>query len=259
MLKKRLIFTLLWDNGQFVLSRNFRRQKVGDLRWLQRHYDFTNVSRFIDELIVLNVSRPVDSDAFAEMLKALTQGCFVPIAAGGGIRESADAKLLLRSGADKVVVNTALFTAPPLVESLSVEYGRQCVVGSVDFKKLPQGGFGAFVECGSRPVSLSGEEVFQHLARLPIGEVYLNSMDRDGTGFGYDFELLEQAAPVLPQPIVMAGGVGNAMHLEAALTDARVSAAATAHLFNFVGDGLAKARQHIVARGHLLASWPDQV
>src|SRR5262245_39867322 len=105
MLKKRLIFTLLYNRGQFMLSRNFRLQKVGDLKWLQTNYDFSRISFSIDELVVLDVTR-VDrsTETFCAALKVLTEGCFVPIAAGGGVRTVEHARLLLRSGADKVVV-----------------------------------------------------------------------------------------------------------------------------------------------------------
>ena len=89
-----------------------------------------------------------------------------------------------------------------------------------------------------------------------VGELYLNSMDRDGTGQGYDLDLLDLVAPHCSVPIILAGGVGNASHLLAGLVDTRVDAAATAHLFNFIGDGLARARQQIVAAGQPMASWP---
>jgi len=107
MLKKRMIFTLLYNHGAFMLSRNFRLQKVGGLSWLKKNYDFSQVAFSIDELIVLDVSRGErDLAQFCEHLKGLADGCFVPIAAGGGVRSLADARMLLRSGADKVVVNT---------------------------------------------------------------------------------------------------------------------------------------------------------
>ena len=84
MLKKRLIFTLLYNNGKFVLSRNFRLQEVGDINWLQTHYNFSSISRAIDELIILDVSRNyIDSELFLENVKQITKGCFVPITIGG--------------------------------------------------------------------------------------------------------------------------------------------------------------------------------
>ena len=126
MLKKRLIFTLLYDGGSFMLSRNFRLQKVGDLHWLQRHYDFSRIAFHIDELIVLDVTRGVrDPGRFCDTLKVLTEGCFVPIAAGGGVRSLGHARQLLRSGADKVVINTALHEQPGLAAELAEGFGHE--------------------------------------------------------------------------------------------------------------------------------------
>ena len=119
MLKKRIVFTLLYDGFSFALSRNFRLQKVGDLQWLQKYYDFRNISQHIDELIVLNVgSQSCDVDHFSEMLEHLSSLCFVPISAGGGIRSLDDAKKLMSSGADKLVLNTPLFENPALIKRI---------------------------------------------------------------------------------------------------------------------------------------------
>ncbi|WP_345066184.1 HisA/HisF-related TIM barrel protein [Acidovorax lacteus] len=257
MLKKRLVFTLLYDGGSFMLSRNFRLQKVGDLRWLQRHYDFSRIAFHIDELIVLDVTRGVrDPVRFCDTLKALTEGCFVPIAAGGGVRSLEHARQLLRSGADKVVINTALHEQPDLAVELAEDFGQQCVVGAVDLRRDADGQPRAWVDRGMRALPGSALDAMAWLRKPHIGELYLNSMDRDGTGQGYDMGLLDLVAPHCSVPIILAGGVGNALHLLAGLADARVDAAATAHLFNFIGDGLARARQQIVAAGQTMASWP---
>ena len=136
MLKKRIIFTLLYDSGNFMLSRNFRLQQVGNLTWLQPNYNFSHIAFFIDELIILDVSRGErNTDNFCETLKKLTSDCFVPIAAGGGVRSIDYARRLLRSGADKIVINTPLFEDQDLVRDLVKEFGQQCVVGSVDIKR----------------------------------------------------------------------------------------------------------------------------
>jgi cyclase len=137
MAKKRLIFTLLYDSGSFMLSRNFRLQKVGDINWLEKNYGFSNVGFSIDELIVLDVSRNErNRDEFSEVLKTLTNDCFAPIAAGGGINSLADATKLLRSGADKIVVNSALHSNKQLISELAQEFGRQCIIASVDCKQI---------------------------------------------------------------------------------------------------------------------------
>lgn len=256
MLKKRLIFTLLFNDGNFVLSRNFRLQKVGDLRWLQTNYNFSQISFFIDELVVLNVSRGAGNyDAFCAALRLLAEGCFVPITAGGGIHSVSQAYDLLRSGADKVTVNTALFDGSSLVDDLASEFGQQCVVASADVKRDGDGHYQVWTAGGSQCVDGSALDLFAAVARLPVGEIYLNSIDRDGTGQGYDLGLLDLLPNGLTQPVILAGGVGNSVHLGEGIVDPRVDAVATAHLFNFVGDGLQQARQSLLANGVILPVW----
>ena len=126
-----------YSNGQFMLSRNFRLQRVGNLRWLQSNYNFSHISYSIDELVVLDVSRgEKNPDQFCAALKQLTEGCFVPIAAGGGVKTIDAARNLLRSGADKVVVNSVLYEKSNFINQLASEFGQQCVVAStlLDFQ-----------------------------------------------------------------------------------------------------------------------------
>jgi cyclase len=256
MLKKRLIFTLLYHQRHFMLSRNFRLQKVGTLDWLQKNYDFSHISYSIDELIVLNVDRQGgDQAAFCDALRTLAKGCFVPIAAGGGVRTVADAQALLRSGADKLVVNTPLFEIPDLVDTLAAEFGQQCIVGALDAKRSADGRIGVRSHCGTVERAEDLTTWLQRIMATPVGEIYLNSMDRDGTGQGYDMAVLDALPTNMPIPVILAGGVGNAMHLAAGLADPRVDAVATAHLFNFVGDGLKQARRALITAGVQLPVW----
>jgi cyclase len=257
MLKKRIIFTLLYDSGSFMLSRNFRLQRVGNLNWLQHNYNFTHIAFFIDELIVLDVTRGQRNlDAFCQTLEALTTGCFVPIAAGGGVRSVAQARQLLRSGADKIVVNTPLFNQPELVRELAQEFGQQCVVGSVDMKREQKSGYRIVTESGTLLLELEPAAALHWLDEQWVGELYLNSIDQDGTGQGYDLALLDQLPASCQVPVIMAGGVGNGAHLAVGFGEPRVDAVATAHLFNFVGDGLQRAREALVKQGGCLAVWP---
>lgn len=256
MLKKRVIFTLLYDRGYFMLSRNFRLQKVGDLRWLQKNYNFSHIAFSIDELIVLDVSRGErDISRFCDHLKSLTEGCFVPIAAGGGIRTIEHARTLLRSGADKVVINTPLFDNPVLISELAAEFGQQCVVASMDVKQAQGIDYQVWAGNGNRCIEGSLAEWLEKVSHYAVGELYLNSMGRDGTGQGYDLNMLEHLPESMPMPLILAGGAGNFHHLAEGLSDSRVDAVATAHLFNFVGDGLEKARRALLDGGHYLAHW----
>jgi cyclase len=256
MLKKRLIFTLLYSNGHFMLSRNFRLQKVGNLHWLQTNYNFSHISFSIDELVVLDVSRgEKKSGEFCDALKQLTKGCFVPIAAGGGVKTIEIARNLLRSGADKVVVNSALYGKNYFTKQLASEFGQQCVVASMDIKSSPDGSYQAWADCGSRHIVGSAAHWVELISQDDVGELYLNSMDRDGTGQGYDFRLLDLLPANMAKPVILAGGVGNATHLATGMADSRVDAVATAHLFNFVGDGLKLARQALISGGMPLPLW----
>ena len=257
MLKKRIIFTLLYDNGYFMLSRNFRLQKVGDLQWLQANYNFSHISFFIDELIILNVTRgEKNQDTFLRTLKILTESCFVPIAAGGGVRSLDDARNLFASGADKIVVNTAVFSNFDLLNDLAINFGQQCVVASLDFQRTLKEEYIIKIELGSRIIDKNISVLLQEIQPNIIGEVYLNSIDQDGTGQGYDLNILNQLPSDWTIPIILSGGAGNASHMEIGLRDQRVDAVATAHLFNFVGNGLQEARNFLLSSEINLASWP---
>ena len=258
MLKKRIIFTLLYDSGSFVLSRNYRLQKVGDVQWLRKNYNFDHISFFIDELIVLDVSRQKrDLSRFSEVLKSLTEFCFLPIAAGGGVTSIDGARKLLHSGADKIVVNTAIFEKPELLYALADEFGQQCIVGSVDIKSSADNEYHIYTKNGSNKLDLVPEQALSRLPAETVGELYLNSIGHDGTGQGYDFSMLELLPEDCSTPVILAGGVGNSSHLLAGIKDPRVDAVVTAHLFNFVGNGLEKARGAILSEGIPLAYWPS--
>ena len=256
MLKKRVIFTLLYDRGRFMLSRNFRLQVVGDMGWLKKNYDFSQVSFSIDELIVLDVSRENRNiDDFCNALKDLTYGCFVPISAGGGVENLETAFKLLRSGADKIVINSLLFKNRAIVDQLAKEFGQQCLVGSLDLKRDKNSDYLICSENGSKVEIGSAVSMINEIIQLPVGEIYLNSIDRDGTGQGLDLDILGALPSGMQKPVILAGGAGNADHLYLGLKDPRVDAVATANLFNFVGKGLQNSRRYLIMNGINLPSW----
>lgn len=257
MLKKRIIFILYYGDGNFYLSRNFRLQKVGDYKWLDRNYNFSKISFFIDELVVINVSKvPGYEEDFCRVLKELSKKSFVPIAAGGGIRAFDYSKNLLMSGADKIILNTALFEDLALIDELSCVFGQQCIVGQLDLRKSGVSSYAIYSNSGSTLV----DDGFQKVEELDsagfVGEWIINSIERDGTGQGFDLDMLELFSENISSPLIISGGAGNAGHLVEGLKDGRVDSVATAHLYNFIGDGLSNARKIIVNSGIQLASWP---
>lgn len=260
MIKKRVIFTLLYSDGMFMLSRNFRLQKVGNINWLSTNYNFSRTSNSIDELIVLDVSRVRrNQDLFCSVIKELASGCFVPIAVGGGVNSIEFARELLRSGADKLVINSILFEDNNFIRSLSSEFGQQCLVASIDLKKGPEGEYRVWTQCGSKCLDGNAPEWINYVVESDIGEVYLNSIDRDGTGQGLDMDMLNLLPTNISKSVILAGGVGNAAHLALGLSDIRVDAVATANLFNFVGDGLRLARNSLLEGGINLPCWYTEV
>lgn len=257
MLRKRIIFSLIYDREKFTQSRNFRLQRAGDIRWLERNYKFQKIARSLDELIVMDATRgEKDKATFAQTLSKLVDDVFIPITAGGGITCLDDAKLLFDSGADKIVLNSVAYENPAILEALASKYGSQSIVVSVDYKKLADD-LVVYVDNGTTPVKCSIEEHLKNVQRSGAGEIYLNSIEKDGTGFGYDLESINQLKSVIDVPLIIAGGAGNQKHLAEGLAIDKVDAVATANLFNFVGDGLPKARAEILSSDGNLANWGD--
>ena len=255
MLKKRLIFTLLVRKGVFQLSRNFSLQAVGNFDWLSNHYKLTSIARSIDELVLLNVDREYDQHAsFLSSVAQLGTMCFMPVAAGGGVRTIDDAYRLLDAGADKLVVNTALFTEPKLVEEIARNFGSQCVVASLDYRKTVSG-FEVWCGNGKRNSEMGLQDAARRAESVGAGELYVTSIDRDGTGQGYDLEALNLVTQTSRLPVIASGGVGDFKHFLEGLNLDGVTGASTANIFNFMSDGLTQARSFIEARGIPLAQW----
>ena len=242
MVKKRLIFTLLYDEGNFMLSRNFRLQRVGDFKWINRFYNFSKIAYSIDELIILDISRNRgEKKLFTKTIQEIIKNVFIPISVGGGIKDISDVDLFLNSGADKVVLNSLLFYNPNIIKSLIKKYGSQCIVASIDHFKHD-----VYIDNGSKKIDIKLYEFIEYVQKLGVGEIYLNSIEKDGTGQGYDIDFLKKFLKKINTPIIIAGGAGNSDHFVEALKNYEIDAVATANLFNFLGDSLPNARKKII-------------
>ena len=251
-----MIFTLLFGDGAYHLSRNFSLQQVGDINWITTHYCFEIMSRYLDELMVLDVSRgDRDPKGLVEQIRALCRNVFAPVAAGGGIRSLEDANRLFRAGVDKVVLNSAFFLDPALPRHLAAVYGSQSIVASLDYRVEAGGARRVRIRNGGEETGVDLVEAVHRIEELGAGEVFMTCIDRDGTGQGYDIEGLRLCAAATGLPLIASGGAGNSAHFARAFSEAGVQAVATANLFNFMDEGLQDARAELLDMDYPLGNW----
>jgi len=258
MLKKRLIFTLLYSEGQFCLSRNFRLQRVGNIEWLLDKFQFENLADAIDELVILRTDLEENGiDDFLQAVDKIQQSFFVPIAIGGQIRMKSDADKLFRAGADKIILNRALHVDLNLSRSIISDYGSQAVIGSVDFRQeVGANGekvFRTYYENGNIGGALLGIHL-ELIQSVGCGEILLRSIDLDGTGNGLCMDATKELPRDIQIPVILSGGSGRASHLLEGIADENINAVSTANLLNFVGNGLHDARKSILLNGGNLSS-----
>ena len=259
MKKKRVIPVLLHKEGWLVQSKGFKEyKKLGNAQTaVQRLSDWDS-----DELIYLDISKTQNyttnrSDTAApeyqdltELLGEVSKVARMPITIGGGIKNLFDIEIRLRAGADKISINRAALADPSLIELASKEFGRQCIVVSVDYEETD----------GERRLYLGNQSSFSgnsnnvldwlvKVEELGAGEILLNSVSRDGMKSGYDILFLEKASRLLNIPLIACGGAGSWGHLAEVLTETDVDAVAAANIFHFQDQSVYVARKYLASKG----------
>ncbi len=218
MIKNRLIPTLLLQNGLLVRSELFKiHQIIGNpIHEVQRFNQWT-----VDELIYLDISRSGMYDLRREdckvrnlgdslaILKEVSKTCFMPLTWGGRIRTIDDMRERFSCGADKITINTAAVQTPELITKAAKIFGSQAVVICIDVRRHDDGRTEVFIEGGWTPAGLRPEELAKRVEELGAGEILLQSIDRDGTGRGYDLDLIHAVSKATTIPIIALGGVGR--------------------------------------------------
>jgi cyclase len=246
MLARRIIPCLDVAGGRVVKGVHFESLRdAGDPVEQAARYDAEGA----DELVFLDISAsPDERRTTLEMVARVADSIFIPFTVGGGIRSVADAGAALRAGADKVSVNTAAVRDPSLVSRLADSFGSQCTVAAVDARRV-NGRLAVMVNGGREETPLEAVTWMRELASRGAGEILLTSMDRDGTGTGYDLELLRDAAGAVGVPIIASGGAGTLAHLAEAL-EAGAHGVLAATIFHFRGSSLPEARAFLRERGY---------
>jgi imidazole glycerol-phosphate synthase subunit HisF len=246
MLARRIIPCLDVEAGRVVKGVHFESLRdAGDPVEQASRYDAEGA----DELVFLDISAsPEARTTTLEMVARVAEAIFIPFTVGGGIRSTADAGAALRAGADKVSVNTAAVREPALVSRLAESFGSQCIVAAVDVRRVG-GRFSVMVNGGREETALEAVDWIRRLEALGAGEILLTSMDRDGTGAGYDLPLIATAAAAVSIPVIASGGAGCLEHLAEAL-EAGAHGVLAATIFHFQGSTLPEARAYLRERGY---------
>jgi cyclase len=230
MLKTRIIPTLLWKDFGLVKGIGFDSwRRVGTVLPAIKVYN----TREVDELILVDITATnEDREPDYESVEEFCAECFVPITVGGGIRSLDHITKLLRAGADKICINSAAYKNPALVKESASRFGSQCVVASVDVRRMENGAHVCFSHAGTRQEVKNPVEWALELESIGAGEILLTSIERDGTMQGYDLNLVREVSQAVNIPVIASGGAGNYSHMVEAV-NAGASALAGASVFHF--------------------------
>jgi imidazole glycerol-phosphate synthase subunit HisF len=262
MLCKRLIPCLDVKDGRVVKGIRFvELRDAGDPVAAALAYD----AQGADELVFLDITASHEGRAtMLDVVRRTAEGIYMPLTVGGGIRSLGDIRTLLRAGADKVSLNTAALERPGLIEEAAHAFGSQCIVVAIDalrgaaggepsgYKSDASGGsstWQVYTHGGRRPAGRDAVEWAREVERLGAGEILLTSMDRDGTGAGYDLALTRAVSEAVSVPVIASGGVGTLDHLREGVVEGRADAVLVASLFHFGQHTVPEAKRYLHEHG----------
>jgi cyclase len=251
VLKVRVIPCLDVKDGRVVKGVNFvNLRDAGDPVEAAVAYDAAGA----DELCFLDITAShEDRGIILDVVRRTAEVCFMPLTVGGGVRTVADIRALLRSGADKVSINTAAVHRRDFVKEAAEKFGDQCIVVAIDARKASKPGepdaWEIFTHGGRKPTGLDAVAYAREVAALGAGEILLTSMDRDGTRQGFDIGLTRAVSDAVAVPVIASGGVGNLEHLIAGVRDGHAAAVLAASIFHFGEFTVSDAKRHMAAAG----------
>jgi cyclase len=254
--KQRLIFALYFNDGHYCLSRNFSLQKVGDINWLLEKFHIAQVTDYIDELVILNVSELSSNSSIGVDLKNLLPNFFVPVSVGGLVNNKSKVKELFDLGADRIIFNSAILQQSELPAWTINRYGANAVVASLDFKKEePSGIYKLYSKKVLGVNELSLNSTLDWIENLGIKEIIVGSVDHDGTGYGVDLGLYQFLEEKTKIKLVPSGGMDTNEQIIKGFELCQTEAIVVSHLFNFMGPQLSKTRIAALNAGINLAKW----
>jgi len=247
MLKARLIPCLDVKDDRVVKGVNFvDLRDAGDPVEIAKAYDAAGA----DELCFLDITATHENRGIIfDVVQRTAEACFMPLTVGGGVRTLDDIRKLLLAGADKVSINSAAVANRDFVRQAAQKFGAQCVVVAIDAKQVSPGKWEIFTHGGRKPTGIDAVDFAREVTSLGAGEILLTSMDRDGTGKGFDIKLTRMIADKVPVPVIASGGVGTLDHLVDGIRDGHAAAVLAASIFHFGIYSIGEAKRHLSAAG----------
>lgn len=247
MLKARLIPCLDVKDGRVVKGINFvDLRDAGDPVEIAKAYDAAGA----DELCFLDITATHENRGIIlDVVQKTAEACFMPLTVGGGVRSLEDIRKLLLAGADKVSVNSAAVANRDFVRHAAEKFGSQCVVVAIDAKSVSPGRWEIFTHGGRKPTGIDAVDFAKDVVSRGAGELLLTSMDRDGTGKGFDLELTRAIADAVSVPVIASGGVGSLDHLVEGIRDGHAAAVLAASIFHFGTYSITEAKHHLSENG----------
>jgi cyclase len=252
MLAKRVIPCLDVHDGQVTRGVQFGKAEAGELRnvgdpvALAMRYN----EQGADEMVFFDITASAHGRAtMVDVIERAADQCFMPLTVGGGLRSVDDMYTMLRAGADKISINSSALANPELIRAGAEKFGSQCIVVSIDAKKIAPDRWEVFSQGGRKTTNLEAVEWARQAVALGAGEIVLNSIDADGTKAGFDLAITRRISEAVGVPVVASGGAGKLEHMAEVLLEGKADAVLAASIFHFGEYTVGDVKTFLAAKG----------
>lgn len=235
-LAKRVIPCLDVHDGHVTRGQQFGKAEAGELKNVGNPVELAQIynDQGADEMVFFDITASAHGrETMVETIEKVAETCFMPLTVGGGIRSIEDMGIMLRAGADKISINSSALSHPELITAGAEKYGSQCIVVSLDAKRVSPGKWEIFSHGGRKNTGRDAFEWAREVVDRGAGEIVLNSIDADGTKAGFDIEVTRTVSEMVGVPVVASGGAGSLEHMSEVLLEGKADAVLAASIFHF--------------------------